>query len=91
MIIIKEKAPNPRFDTCLVIVRTDLYSRSLSYFEKLKAELVKDFPGVECDPEVVIYGGDTHKGQAGLEMIIPIASTVPVEYREVIKLIAKAV
>jgi hypothetical protein len=49
-------------------IREDNYSQNLAKIHRLFAEAVKDYPHLkDHDVSVVYYGGDTVKGQMGIE------------------------
>ena len=53
-----------------VSIRTNLYSRTLEFIQKLVKELAKDYPEEEVTPDklrIVIYDGDRFAGQMGVE------------------------
>lgn len=66
-----------------VSIRATLYSSSIGYFLRLLEEAKKDFPDIRFDPEdveAVEYGGDTHKGQRGIEFSVNKETDIPLDY-----------
>ncbi len=85
MDIIKEKWINKKYKCTKIIIRSNCYCSLFSHFEKLKAELDKDFPNNTFDPEIVQYGGIRYKRTFGIEVILSIKDTIPEVYEELSK------
>lgn len=83
MEIIKEKYIHSDYKTIRIIIRTNCYVSMFSHFVMLKAELDKDFPGIEFDPDIKHYGGRHYKGTFGLEFTLPAGTSVPREYKKI--------
>ena len=88
MDIIKEKWINKKYECTKIIIRSNCYCSSFSHFEKLKAELDKDFPKNTFDPEIVQYGGIRYKRTFGIEVMLSTKHsihTIPEVYEELSK------
>ncbi len=73
------------------ILRTEMYDDRLSYFLDLFEEAKKDFPDlVAKQVKALKYGGDTHKGQRGIEFTFDLPYKIPDGYIAGIKLIDTA-
>ena len=83
MNIIKEKCVHQEYKTIRIIIRTNCYSSMFSHFVMLKAELDKDFPDAEIDPEIKQYGGRRYKRTFGIEFTLSAGSSVPRVYKKI--------
>jgi len=69
--------------TMFFSIRTKFYDNSVLYFMELLDELRKDFPDIVINPkhvEALEYGGDTYRGQRGIEIKLPDDVLIPADY-----------
>ena len=69
--------------TMFFSIRTKYYDNSILYYMELLDELKKDFPDIVINPKHVKaleYGGNTYRGQRGIEVKLPNDVLIPADY-----------
>jgi len=87
--IIKEYIIHDKGRSITFLVRTTLYNNSFEYYNDLAKIAMEDFILTLDEIKAVEYGGDTHKGQRGVEFTLPNdpqRTGIPKDYTEVCSL-----